>query len=811
MTANPLAETANRRRVWPKRAAMVLLGLVAGSSIAELTFRARDRGAFPHLHIYLEDPELGVRLEPGATQKVALPGDRVTTVRINTEGLRGGALPESGDREVIVVGDSQVFGLGVEERETFSALLQGKLEDRRVINAGVPTYGPLEYEKVAARLVVERKPAYSADALPGWRRTLVYVINLSNDLAEANRPNKERHKIWDGWAVRADTAPTSVSSFPGRDWLFRESHAFYALRSFLYARGPQAGERLLPSEGEVRDLLGAAGVARGKHAQAHADTEALARLWRDELEKAGNDESATKEAWQKLLQEVPEAIPGDRYSVEYKRNKGDPGDLVERGETFFEGGGKADYAYLVKGAAVRQHVEDMILARAKDVLAAEKRKLVLDSFAAREEAEKRVAALRKKSLEIVRAWSPLRPSLERMKKLCDDNHVDLVVVVLPIDVQVSPTEWQKYGRAPVDMAATRILNRDIVDTARSLGVLVVDLLPTLEQAEPGAFFERDLHLTPKGHEAVAARLFTAFDEEKPPSPSPLVLSPPSGRTHVPLPSAWRAAKPFVTNTDILFATKESGVADGSKPMKGKQARFRGKIPEGCEAKRVDEWFRVVCAKAPSGLVPTGVLVRKGPPGDRAADVMSAAASGVAMVIAPMVADTDRLEVDFAWGDVTRTLVLKLETEAYGLPAGTSTYEWSLTFDEPKPVDATNKASFASTPGMDALCACQKSTAPPSTPESTCAELVGAPDHDCTQTYGSDCKRLLECVRGELASLPTCQPGWRRAGASHRCHRSCDAQNACGVGGVCAQLGIADGSPWSVCLAPFAAPVAVTPQ
>ena len=37
------------------------------------------------------------------SQQVALPGDRVTTVRINADGLRGGALPASGNRDVIVV------------------------------------------------------------------------------------------------------------------------------------------------------------------------------------------------------------------------------------------------------------------------------------------------------------------------------------------------------------------------------------------------------------------------------------------------------------------------------------------------------------------------------------------------------------------------------------------------------------------------------------------------------------------------------------------------------------------------------------
>jgi len=41
---------------------MSALGVLVGLAISEAIFRARDRAAFPHLNIYLSDPELGVRL-----------------------------------------------------------------------------------------------------------------------------------------------------------------------------------------------------------------------------------------------------------------------------------------------------------------------------------------------------------------------------------------------------------------------------------------------------------------------------------------------------------------------------------------------------------------------------------------------------------------------------------------------------------------------------------------------------------------------------------------------------------------------------
>jgi hypothetical protein len=53
----------------------------------------------------------------------------LTTIHVNARGYRGGEWAAPGDGEVIVVGDSQVFGLGVEDDATFSA---GLARTRRV-------------------------------------------------------------------------------------------------------------------------------------------------------------------------------------------------------------------------------------------------------------------------------------------------------------------------------------------------------------------------------------------------------------------------------------------------------------------------------------------------------------------------------------------------------------------------------------------------------------------------------------------------------------------------------------------------------
>ncbi|HEX6275253.1 MAG TPA: hypothetical protein VFZ53_19570, partial [Polyangiaceae bacterium] len=229
---------------WLPRVLKVVAGVVVALALVEGTFHIVDAGAFPHLNVYEADAELGVRLRPGAAQRTRVEPNPVTRVRINALGLRGPDVPLPLANGVVVVGDSTVFGLGVEEDETFSARLAAELR-RPVVNAGVPTYGPPEYARVAERL------------LPLTRaKTLVYTVNLANDLFEAAISNRERHKEWDGWAVRAPTAPLRVRSFPGRSWLFRESHAFFHLRRLVFrAEHPELEDAGFDTEGTWRDLV----------------------------------------------------------------------------------------------------------------------------------------------------------------------------------------------------------------------------------------------------------------------------------------------------------------------------------------------------------------------------------------------------------------------------------------------------------------------------------------------------------------------------------------------------------------------------
>ena len=240
----PTKEGRSAPRFRPlRRAAQAVLGVAVGLAVAEGAFNLRDHGAFPHLNVYVADPVLGVRLAPGATEKLSYGGNPV-----DVDPHRRGRPPRRrrcgppAEGEILVVGDSQVFGLGVEENETAAAQL-ADVTGRPVVNAGVPTYGPPEYARAARRAPVPRRRP----------RTVVYVVNFANDLFEAHAartPSATRSGTAGPCAARP--RPSTSPRLPGRALLYGKSHLVYALRPCLPRARAELDERGFASEGRRR-------------------------------------------------------------------------------------------------------------------------------------------------------------------------------------------------------------------------------------------------------------------------------------------------------------------------------------------------------------------------------------------------------------------------------------------------------------------------------------------------------------------------------------------------------------------------------
>lgn len=584
----------------------VLVGLTLGVVIAEFVFRARDDGAFPHLNLYEEDAALGVKLAPNAQMKLKLGTNPTSVIHTNALGFRGSNWAAPSPTDVLVVGDSQVFGLGVEDGETFSAQLAA-LRKVNVLNAGVPTYGPGEYTALVERLVAERKPKH-----------VVYVMNVSNDLFELGKPNSGRHHVWDGWAVRSETAPASTVNFPFRHAVMNGSHLVYAARRLMAGSVNLAQESA--GEGTWKDIVAASSATKPLDRGDTATKEAL--------EKRNATTKQLDELQLELDRHVTDRInQNEPYAQAAKvlppLKNGDPRDIVQ--VPFMEGARAVDVTahQLYTAALGIEGNEDKLLAIAEKTKDVELKALV----------EKRKALRTALGATLgpsdAHAVTPLEALLQRTKDACDKAGATLLVVALPLDVMVSKDEWKKYGKEPIDLSVTQVLLDDIVSRAEAIGALALDPTEALRKAEPGAFLDGDLHLTPKGHRAFAEALHVALDS-KPKPKSALVL--PEGRSWPPTDDEWRAVP---------------------------EVNVKGSTAANCETRQVREWFRMTCRDlypdeedAPTLRIASIQVLRGGH-----GDVLLEGSYNQRTAMLPVL-EGETTVLDVAWEDHTRELILE---------------------------------------------------------------------------------------------------------------------------------------------------------
>lgn len=258
--------------------------LVAGAGFGLLLAELLVRVVAPQLHpihppgMYVEDPELGYALAPGFEGLLERTEFR-DTIKVGPSGFRGvhvtGDAGASDSLTVFVLGDSQAFGFGVLQHETFSARLAAIMAERRagtivrVINGGIPGYG------TADQLALLRARG------PTIRPDVVVVQFLSvNDLQENSAPAREWAVVEDGMLTSRGSDAHAMATWPRRvhRWITGHSHlahlvsnvaGYWLMRGgFADARGALWGEdftaeqarlgrRLLSEVTSVADSLGA--------------------------------------------------------------------------------------------------------------------------------------------------------------------------------------------------------------------------------------------------------------------------------------------------------------------------------------------------------------------------------------------------------------------------------------------------------------------------------------------------------------------------------------------------------------------------
>ena len=176
------------------------------------------------------------------------------------------------ERRVVLLGDSQVWGLGVTSDEHLGVLLENRFDDVEIYPFGVPGYGPVQ-EWLLLREILAK---YQVDEV--FAVAFVYndLVDESVSLAYGGLQKPYLEKSPDGWKLRnvpvprpilEDTIDSSISFF-GRhpEMAFVVSYEILAETSALYRTLVQQSSR----HPKLARLLERLGLVESKRATATA-------------------------------------------------------------------------------------------------------------------------------------------------------------------------------------------------------------------------------------------------------------------------------------------------------------------------------------------------------------------------------------------------------------------------------------------------------------------------------------------------------------------------------------------------------------
>ena len=241
-----LARTRHRAlvtNVWLSVASTLVTFFVLDAVLALMLIRPQSPSMIPHAYAHHT-------LRPAVTERIETKAfEYVLTV--NSVGLRGGEVllqgPPNGFR-VLMLGDSFTLGKGVEDDETFSAVLERNLSDAtdgtvEVLNGGVDSHTPLLSFFRLTRELPRLKPD-------------VVVLNLDmSDLVQeaAYRRHAERSADGSIIGVAGRYAEGEIRSLTERTRDFIRDHLFIS-RLLMYRLGLQANGKEGPTVENVVEL-----------------------------------------------------------------------------------------------------------------------------------------------------------------------------------------------------------------------------------------------------------------------------------------------------------------------------------------------------------------------------------------------------------------------------------------------------------------------------------------------------------------------------------------------------------------------------
>lgn len=214
-------------------AASALAGfLLVELLVALLSPQPVTHAAAPNIFFIRYDERLGWANREGASGLYRpAPGIPATTVRINGQGIRSGPISvekKPGVRRILMLGDSNTFGYGVEEEERFSDLLEERLPQyHEVLNLGVFGYGTDQ----EALLFEQEGLLYSPDIVVHAFSAGDLSINMNS--INAGYPKPFFRKEGDRLTLHNTPVPRSSPYMrsrsrvsPLKSYLYRHSHLY---------------------------------------------------------------------------------------------------------------------------------------------------------------------------------------------------------------------------------------------------------------------------------------------------------------------------------------------------------------------------------------------------------------------------------------------------------------------------------------------------------------------------------------------------------------------------------------------------------
>lgn len=166
------------------RLALLACAVVISLALAELAVRLLvPQKLVEGETFYRTDPELGWTLSPGYRGRFTNGVDFDVEIRIDDNGLRGG-IPQGRQPTVLGLGDSFMFGFGVEQADTFLAVAS-RAVGARPVNAGVPGYDLCQATDLGL-LLLDRIPVDAVVVAP-------CLANDELDVVEGRRRVEVQH------------------------------------------------------------------------------------------------------------------------------------------------------------------------------------------------------------------------------------------------------------------------------------------------------------------------------------------------------------------------------------------------------------------------------------------------------------------------------------------------------------------------------------------------------------------------------------------------------------------------------------------